>query len=358
MRRALDLAWRGWGRVAPNPLVGAVILQGAEPVGEGFHAEYGHPHAEAAALAVAGERARGGTAVVTLEPCDHSGKQPPCTEALIKAGISRVVAAVADPNPEAGGGAERLRAAGIEVELGLQGDAARAQNAPFLHQFRVADRPFVALKLATTLDGRIADGTGRSRWISGGEARDFVHWLRAGFDAIGVGGSTARTDDSSLTVRGDLEPRRPPTRVVFDRDGDLPQGLTLVRTARDIPTVLVTHGTAPTHRLTQLEEAGVVVHRSRDLTDGMRALRQAGIQSIVVEGGGRLAGALLAAGLVDRHYWIQSPIWLGDSGIPAIAGLPGVSLVVAERWQVVERRSLGQDTLLVVDRDSECSPES
>jgi diaminohydroxyphosphoribosylaminopyrimidine deaminase/5-amino-6-(5-phosphoribosylamino)uracil reductase len=357
MDRALALAWRGWGRVAPNPMVGALVLQGDRVVGEGWHAEYGGLHAEPAALAAAGRAALGATLVVTLEPCAHQGKQPPCTEALIAAGVRRVVVGAADPHPEAGGGAARLRAAGITVDEGVRADEARVQNAAFFHRFSGLSRPFVALKLVTTLDGRIGDHSGRSRWISGDEARDFVHWLRAGYDAIGVGGHTARTDDSSLTVRGEVQPRRPPQRVVFDRRGELPDTLALVRTARDIPTILVTEVSRPSPRFADLDEAGVKIVRAPDLAQGLATLREMEIGSILVEGGGRLAGALLAAGLVDRYYWIQSPLWLGDSGIPAVTGFEGTTLVEAERWRVVERRALGQDTLLVVDRD-ECSPAS
>ena len=166
MARAIELAWRGWGRVQPNPLVGAVVLAGGENAGEGWHAEYGESHAEAAALAAAGARARGATLVCTLEPCTHQGKQPPCTDAILAAGVRRVVAAVADPNAVAAGGAERLRARGLEVELGLLAHQAEAQNASFLHRVRDPSRPFVALKLATTIDGRIADANGHSRWLS------------------------------------------------------------------------------------------------------------------------------------------------------------------------------------------------
>jgi diaminohydroxyphosphoribosylaminopyrimidine deaminase / 5-amino-6-(5-phosphoribosylamino)uracil reductase len=357
MRRALELAWHGWGRVSPNPLVGAVVLQGDRVVGEGWHAEYGGLHAEPAALAASGRAAVASTVVVTLEPCAHHGKQPPCTDALIAAGVKRVVVAAHDPNPDAAGGLARLRAAGITVEEGVLADEARSQNAVFFHRFSGVGRPFVALKLATTFDGRIADQSGRSRWISGSEARDFVHWLRAGFDAIGVGGHTARTDDSSLTVRGEVQPRRPPTRVVFDRRGELPTGLRLVRTATEIPTILVTELSGPSARLAGLVESGVEVVRAADLAHGLGSLRELGIGSILVEGGGRLAGALLGAGLVDRFYWIQSPLWLGDSGIPAVMGYGGTTLVEADRWRIVERRALGQDTLLVADRE-ECSPES
>jgi diaminohydroxyphosphoribosylaminopyrimidine deaminase/5-amino-6-(5-phosphoribosylamino)uracil reductase len=357
MGRALDLAWRGWGRVAPNPLVGALVLREGRVVSEGWHAEYGAGHAEAVAVARAGEAARGATVVLTLEPCNHQGKQPPCTEALIAAGVARVVAAAADPNPVAAGGADRLRAAGIAVTVGLREEEARAQNAVFFHRFSGCPRPFVALKLATTLDGRIADHAGRSRWISGDEARDFVHWLRAGFDAIGVGGHTASLDDASLTVRGRAEPRIPPRRVVFARQGELSRNLTLVRTARELPTIVLTSGLAPTGHLAELEAAGVAVHRTESLAHGLELLRAGGIESLLVEGGGRLAGALLAQGLVDRFYWIQAPVWLGEDGVPAVSGLPGRTLAAAERWTVVERRPLGQDTLLVVDREP-CSPAS
>ena len=351
MARALDLAWRGWGRVQPNPLVGAVVLAGEEPVGEGWHPEYGDRHAEALALAAAGERARGATLVVTLEPCAHQGKQPPCTEMIMRSGVRRVVAAMRDPNPQAAGGREQLRSAGIEVEVGALGDAARAQNAMFLHAVHDQRRPFIALKLATTLDGRIADGFGRSRWISGEQAREYVQWLRAGFDAIAVGGRTARVDDPSLTVRGTVKPRIPPRRVVFDRVADLGPHLTLVRTAAETPTLAVVSPDADPGRVKRLEATGVTVVRAAALEDALRSLRELQIGSLLVEGGGELAGALLRAGLVDRYYWIQAPLWLGEGGIPAIAGLPGRGLDQADRWSVVERRALGEDTLLVLDRN-------
>lgn len=334
----------------PNPLVGAVVLAGGDAVGEGWHAELGERHAEAVALASAGERARGAAVVVTLEPCAHQGRQPPCTDALIRAGVRRVVAALPDPNPVAAGGAARLREAGIEVEIGLLADVAAAQNAVFLHRLRDASRPFVALKLATTMDGKIADVNGNSRWISGAEARDHVHWLRAGFDAVAVGGVTARTDDPELTVRGELQPRVAPVRVVFAADADLPTSLTLVRTAGNLPTLVVVSRLAPASRVESLEACGVQVERAGDLGAGLAALRARGICSLLVEGGGRLAGGLLAAGLVDRYYWLQSPLWLGAGGVPALAGLPSIPLAAADRWKVVERRALGQDTLLVLDR--------
>ena len=350
MARALELAWRGWGRVRPNPLVGAVVLAGGEPVGEGWHAEFGGPHAEVVALAAAGERARGATMVCTLEPCDHHGKQPPCTGALLAAGVRRVVAALPDPDPVAAGGAAHLGAAGVEVELGLLGGEAAAQNATFLHRHRVRTRPYVALKLATTIDGRIADANGHSRWLSGEPAREFVYWLRAGYDAIAVGGVTARADDPVLTARGAVQPRTPPLRVVFAADGDVPPTLRLVRTARDTPTVVVVSPAVPLKRLAPLEQAGVTLVAAATLAEALAELRSVGIGSMLVEGGGRLAGGLLAAGLVDRYYWIQTPLWLGVGAIPAVAGLPGTRLADAQRWRVTDRRALGEDTLLVVDR--------
>lgn len=350
MARALDLALRGWGRVQQDPLVGAVVLRGEEPVGEGWHAEYGDRHAETVALAEAGERARGATLVVTLEPCSHHGKQPPCTDAIIQSGVARVVAAIQDPNPIAAGGSERLRQAGIEVEVGPLADAAAVLNAPFLHGLRNPGRPFVALKLATTLDGRIADGFGRSRWISGEAAREYVQWLRAGFDAIAVGGRTARLDDPSLTVRGPVRPLAAPRRVVFDRAADLGPNLTMLRTAGDTPTIVVVAPEADRARIKRLEAAGASVVRTPKLAEALAALRELGVASLLVEGGGQLAGALLGQGLVDRYYWIQAPLWLGDSGVPALAGLPTRGLEQADRWQAVERRSLGDDTLLVLDR--------
>jgi diaminohydroxyphosphoribosylaminopyrimidine deaminase/5-amino-6-(5-phosphoribosylamino)uracil reductase len=350
MARALDLAVRGWGRVQQDPLVGAVVLKGGEPVGEGWHAEYGDRHAETVALAEAGERARGATLVVTLEPCAHQGKQPPCTEAIIRSGVARVVAAMHDPNPVAAGGSEQLRGAGIQVEVGPLGDAAAVLNAVFLHRLRNPGRPFVALKLATTLDGRIADGFGRSRWISGEEARDYVQWLRAGFEAIAVGGRTARLDDPSLTVRGPVRPRSAPRRVVFDRAADLAPHLTLLRTAAETPTIVVVAPEADRSRVKRLESAGAVVVRAGKLAGALASLCDQGIGSLLVEGGGQLAGALLGEELVDRYYWIQAPLWLGDSGVPAVAGLPARNLEQVDRWRVVERRPLGEDTLLVLDR--------
>src|SRR5947207_5466413 len=357
MERALDLARRGWGRVAPNPLVGAVILAGDIVVAEGYHAEYGGPHAEVVALQAARERARGATLVVNLEPCAHHGKTPPCTDAIVAAGVARVVAAVADPDPQARGGAGVLRAKRVIVSLGLLAEAAAALNAPFLFAREQAERPFVALKLATSIDGRIADAAGSSRWVSGEAAREYVHWLRAGFDAIAVGGMTALRDNPQLTVRGRVTPRRPPVRVVFDRRAMLNQTADLVKTAPEVPTWVMSSPDAPVASVTLLERSGVRVFRPASLADGLRMLRGAGIHSVLCEGGGALGAKLLAEGLVDRLYWIQAPVWLGEGAVPAFPGVGGAALPEAPRWIPGERRAMGPDTLLVLERLL-CLPES
>jgi diaminohydroxyphosphoribosylaminopyrimidine deaminase/5-amino-6-(5-phosphoribosylamino)uracil reductase len=350
MERALDLARRGWGRVAPNPLVGAVLLVGDAVVAEGYHGEYGGPHAEIVALDAAGARARGATLVVNLEPCAHHGKTPPCTDAITTAGVARVVAATADPDPEARGGASVLRAKGVIVSIGLLAEAAAALNAPFLFAREQNDRPFVALKLATSIDGRIADAAGSSQWVSGVAAREYVQWLRAGFDAIAVGGTTALRDNPQLTVRGSVVPRRPPVRVVFDRRAMLNPSAQLVSSARDVPTWVMASPEAPASSVTALEQNGVRVFRPASLAAGLQMVREAGIETLLCEGGGALGARLLVDGLVDRLYWVQSPVWLGEGAVPAFPGVPSNPLVAAPRWTPVERRALGSDTLLVLDR--------
>jgi diaminohydroxyphosphoribosylaminopyrimidine deaminase/5-amino-6-(5-phosphoribosylamino)uracil reductase len=350
MERALRLALRGWGRVAPNPLVGAVVLAGDRVVAEGYHAEYGGPHAEVVALEAAGTRARGATLVVNLEPCAHHGKTPPCTDAIARAGIARVVAAIRDPDPDAQGGAGVLRGRGVTVSIGGLAEAAAALNAPFLFARQQTERPFVALKLATSIDGRIADAAGSSRWVSGEAAREYVQWLRAGFDAIAVGGTTALRDNPQLTVRGAVTPRKPPVRVVFDRRAMLNQTADLVRTAPDVPTWVMASPDAPASSVALLEQSGVRVFRPNSLTDGLHMLREAGIESVLCEGGGALGARLFTDGLVDRLYWVQAPIWLGEAAVAAFPGVPAAPLVAAPRWVPVERRALGPDTLLVLDQ--------
>ena len=297
-------------------------------MGEGWHAEYGGLHAERAALAQAGELAREGTAVVTLEPCAHQGKQPPCTEALIAAGVRRVVVAAADPNPEAQGGAERLRAAGIEVEM-LGVDEARRLNAPFFHRFANTDRPWVALKLATSKEGWIAPADRQRTQLSSAEAQGWVQWLRAGFDLIGVGGATALIDDPALTVRGTVIPRVAPERVVFAGQ-DLPPSTAKV----------LADGGPRTHLLF-----------GHELSLHLSDLRKSGnFGSLLVEGGGRLAAALVGLGLVDRYYWIETPVELGPTGIPAFPGYPEGRGAPPGKWVETERKSLGPDILHVMER--------
>lgn len=355
MERALALARRGWGRVAPNPLVGAVLLRDGEVIGEGYHAEYGESHAEIAALGDCPDP-QGATMVVSLEPCDHSGKTPPCTDALLQAGVSRVVLALRDPTPEAGGGADRLREAGVEVDEGLLREEAAALNAAFLWAQQRPDRPFIALKVASSLDGLLADESGRSQWISGAEAREYVHWLRAGFDGIAVGRRTVEVDDPMLTVRGSVEPRVPPARVLLTKSGMVRRDSKLVRTAQEVPTVVITGSHTLERTEKDLDGTGVMVRAADGVEQVVAELRSAGMRSVLVEGGGSLAGALLEAHLVDRIYWIQAPLWLGV-GVPAFGDRGGLPLEDSVRWVVTERRALGPDTLLVVDREL-CLPES
>lgn len=345
MRRAMQLAERGWGRVHPNPLVGAVILRDGRVISEGWHAEFGAVHAERMALDAAGSDARGATLVVTLEPCTHHGKQPPCVDAIIAAGIVHVVVGMTDPNPEAGGGLERLRAGGVKVSAGVLEDEVRRQNVRFARRFGSHQRPFVAVKLAVTMDGMIADRHGDAQWISGPEARDWVHRERAGYAAIAVGGETALTDDARLTVRGTVEPRVPPTRVVFDRSGRLPADHGILADARDVPVVIVRD---PSVRAAPISADGVTVVAEADLAQSLGRLAELGLDAVLVEGGGRLAGALLRDGLVDRIYQVQCPVWLGR-GRAAWSELGERTIADAMRWRTVARMPLGDDTLLVLE---------
>ena len=306
-------------------MVGCVIVRDGEVVGEGWHTEYGRPHAEVEALRAAGDAARGATAYVSLEPCSHWGKTPPCTGALIAAGVRRVVFGGFDPNPRASGGAEVLRAAGIEVLGGVEEAAVRDQNAVFFHAHSAAgaERPFVALKLAMSLDARIADRDGRSVWITGEEARAEVHRLRAGYDAVAVGIGTALADDPLLTVRGAVEPRVPPVRIVFDRALRLPLDGKLVRSAREVPVIAVCEPDAPAERRRRAGGCRRDASSPRSgLADQLRAIREAGVRSMFVEGGAVLASALLAADVVDRMYLFYAPVLIGPDGAAPFARHP------------------------------------
>ncbi|MFQ6017550.1 MAG: bifunctional diaminohydroxyphosphoribosylaminopyrimidine deaminase/5-amino-6-(5-phosphoribosylamino)uracil reductase RibD [Kiloniellaceae bacterium] len=327
MRAALALARRGLGRVAPNPAVGCVIVKDGRVVGRGWTQAGGRPHAEAEALGRAGESARGACAYVTLEPCAHHGKTPPCTEALIAAGVARCVVALEDPDPRArGNGLIRLREAGIEVMLGLCADAAAAVNAGYLLRQR-AGRPLVTLKLATTLDGRIATRTGASRWITGQAARARSHRLRACHDAVWVGSGTAVADNPRLDVRLAGLEERSPLRVVLDGRLRLPLTHDLVVRAKTRPTWLVTRKAGDRARLGAYEAAGMEVVTVGEDADGhlsldavLEAAGARGLTSVLVEGGGRVAAGLLRLGLVDRVVWFRAPRVIGGDGLPAVAG--------------------------------------
>ncbi len=351
MRRALELAARGWGRVAPNPLVGSVVVRDGRVVGEGWHTEYGRPHAEVEALRAAGEAARGATAYVTLEPCAHHGKTPPCTDAILAAGVRRVVFAASDPNPRAAGGAAVLEAAGVEVTRGVEMRAALDLNAPFFHGIAGPERPWTELKLALSLDGRVADRDGRSAWITGEESRAEVHRMRAGFAAVAVGIGTALADDPQLTVRGAVEPRVPPARVVFDRRLRLPLDGRLARTARETPVWVVAAPDAPAERRGALEALGVRVLVAETLWDGVRELRRAGIASLFCEGGAVLGGALLRAEAVDRLHLFSAPLFLGPEGASPFAALESPPIGEAERWRRLRTEAFGPDTMVTLARE-------
>jgi diaminohydroxyphosphoribosylaminopyrimidine deaminase/5-amino-6-(5-phosphoribosylamino)uracil reductase len=344
MRRALVLARRGWGWTAPNPMVGAVVVRGDAVVGEGWHARYGGPHAEVAALEAAGDLARGATVYVTLEPCAHIGKTPPCTDALIRAGVSRVICAVHDPNPIARGGGVLLERAGIEVAFGLEESDAFELNAPVFHAL-TSTRPWITLKLATSIDGAIADASGRSRWLTGDRARRYVHRLRAGHDGVAVGVGTAVADDPELTVRSGRRPRVTPARIVFDRRARLSLASKLVRTARDVRTIVVSED-ASAAEARKLADAGVQLIEGT-LPHALTALRDIDVRSILVEGGAELAGALLNDGVVDRMIIFQAPVVLGKGARSAFAHVLPHALPDAPRWRVVDRRTLSSDLMTV-----------
>ena len=351
MRAALGLARRGLGRVWPNPAVGCVIVAGGHVVGRGRTADGGRPHAETAALAMAGTAARGATAFVTLEPCAHTGKTPPCAEALIAAGIARVVSTIEDPDPRvAGAGFAALRSAGIEVVTGCLTAEAEDLNAGFLRRVRTG-RPRLTLKLAASLDGRIATASGESRWITGARARAEVHLMRARSDAVLVGAGTARSDDPRLDVRGLGLSDANPVRVVVSGGLTLPRGGALGTTARDIPLWLCHHSEAETDRRAAWAETGADLLEIPFQEDGqldlaalMRTLGDRGLTRVLCEGGGRLSAALLEAGLVDEVVLYTAGIVLGDEGTPAVGTLRVEALADAPRLRLVETARIGDDT--------------
>ncbi len=355
MRRALRLAERGRGHTSPNPIVGAVIVKGGRVVGEGWHRSLGLPHAELEALERAGARARGATMYVTLEPCAHTGRTPPCVDALIGAGIRRCVVAMRDPHAIVNGrGLSRLRRAGITVTVGVGGDEAR-QALRGYWLAHTQGRPHVTWKVASTLDGKIADATGASRWITGPAARAYGHQMRSVADAVLIGSGTARTDDPRLTARIGKSTRQP-LRVVCDSRLSLPLSLRLFGRGLARGTVVACTSDAPQRRQRMLERRGVQVWRLPAARRGgvapaalARRLVRAGCHDVLLEGGARLGTAWLRAGLVDRLALIAAPRVLGAEGLPWCGALGYRRLGRARSGLVVSQRRLGHDTCVVVD---------
>ncbi len=357
MRAALALARRGLGRVWPNPTVGCVIVRHGRVVGRGVTQPGGRPHAEPVALAMAGATAAGATVYVSLEPCSHYGKTPPCADALVKAGVARVVAAAVDPDPRVSGrGLARLREAGVEVIEGVLRDEAEALNAGFFLRVRQG-RPLVTLKCATTLDGRIALANGDSKWITGAEARLRGHLLRAAHDAILIGSGTALADDPELTCRLPGLMERSPVRVVLDGALRLSADSRLVRSARQVPLWLVTReGHAPA-ALARLRDLGVEVlevacddsgHPSAEAA--LHALAARGVTRVLAEGGGQVAASLLRAGMVDRLAWFRAGRVIGGDGRAAVGDLALDRLADAPDFAPVSLTRIGDDILEVLGR--------
>ena len=349
IRRALELAERGKGLVSPNPLVGAIFVRDGEIIGEGWHEGPGRPHAEAAAIEAAGGNVASATLFCTLEPCDHFGRTPPCTDAIIEAGVARVVAAVRDPNPSVDGrGFRKLRKAGIDVtERILAGEAERQNEAYFKHV--KTGYPFVTLKMAATLDGRIAAADGSSTWITSEVSRADVHRMRASSDAIMIGSGTALTDDPRLTVRDPGYMGEPALRIVVDSRGRVPATGHLFDD--NAPTIVATTDRSTQERREEWRGAGsdvVVCERSEDgdvdLEDLLASLGKRDIQSVLIEGGAALAGSVVGAGLVDKVVIYLAPKLLGGNGAPAILGETGFgSLAEALELEITDVMRQGPD---------------
>ena len=351
MRLALSLGARGLGHVWPNPAVGCVLVRDGRVVGRGVTAPGGRPHAEVAALVQAGAAARGAVAYVSLEPCNHTGVSGPCTEALIAAGVARVVVACEDPNPlVAGSGIKRLREAGIDVQTGLCADLAELAHEGFFTLQR-AGRPMLTLKLAPSLDGRIATASGESQWITGPEARRRVHGMRRDHDAVLVGAGTARADDPTLNVRG-LGDGPQPVRIVLSRRLDLSVDSVLGRTACEVPVWLIHGPDAPEAARAAWADVGaetvecaVAPGGQVDLEAALQALGGLGLTRVFCEGGGTLAGALLTADLVDRLAVFSGGLVLGAEGTPAVGAMGIAALAEAPRFDLMTCEAVAGDTL-------------
>jgi diaminohydroxyphosphoribosylaminopyrimidine deaminase/5-amino-6-(5-phosphoribosylamino)uracil reductase len=356
MQAALGLARRGLGTTWPNPSVGCVIVRGERVVGRGRTAPGGRPHAETQALMMAGEAARGATAYVTLEPCSHVGQTPPCAEALIAAGVARVVVAQRDPDPRVDGrGIARLRAAGVVVEEGFRAAEAAELNAGFSARV-TAGRPLVTLKLATTLDGRIATRSGESVWITGPPARRQAHALRGRHDAVLVGVGTVMADDPALTCRLPGFSPTQPVRIVVDSHLRTALTMQLVATARETPTWILHRSGADAARRAAFTEAGVRLievagaEPGVDLGAGLRALAAAGLTRVLVEGGAQVAASLLRADLVDRVAWFHAPAMMGGDGWPAVQAFGVAALAEMPRFQRTASLPCGDDVLTELRR--------
>ncbi|HYG66972.1 MAG TPA: bifunctional diaminohydroxyphosphoribosylaminopyrimidine deaminase/5-amino-6-(5-phosphoribosylamino)uracil reductase RibD [Anaeromyxobacteraceae bacterium] len=347
MRIALREAEKGLGRTSPNPAVGAVLVKGGRVISRGHHARAGGPHAEVVALRAAGRRARGADLYTTLEPCDHFGKTPPCSVALVEAGVRRVFVGSRDPNPLVNGrGIARLRRAGVTVVSGVLRDACDALNAHWF-RFITEGRPYVTLKAAVTLDGKLATRTGDARWVSGPEAREWVHRLRDRVDAVLVGSGTALADDPLLTTR---LPRggRDPLRVVLDTDLDLPGRLRLFHPEGSPAKTIVAHASRKSRRFGEGVEL-LACRRSRggiDLADLLAKLAARGVTHILVEGGAAVHASFLAARLVDRVAVFVAPKLLGADGVSWVGGPGPARMADALPLQDVRVERVGDDVLV------------
>ena len=353
MALALSLGRRGMGRVWPNPAVGCVVVKQGQIIGRGWTQDGGRPHAETMALAQAGPQAKGADVYVTLEPCAHTGKTPPCCDALIAAGVARVVCAMTDPDPRvAGQGLARLKAAGIRVENGVMQAQAGRDHQGFLSRI-TQSRPMVTLKLATSLDGRIATASGESQWITGPQARRTTHAMRARHDAVLVGAGTARADLPSLTVRN-MGATKQPIRVVMSRDLNLPQNGPLFETATETPVWLL-HGSHPDKGAAEAwKNAGATLLPVPDLTAtaALKALAKAGLTRVFCEGGAGLAASLLAEDKVDQLVVFHAGLMLGADGLPAVQALPDAALADIGRFALTQTNQIGPDTVQIWNRAS------
>lgn len=347
MRRCLYLARQALGRTAPNPMVGAVIVKDGRIIGEGFHPKAGEPHAEVFALRQAGDNAKGATAYVSLEPCNHFGRTPPCSQALVRAEVARVVVGTVDPNPKVGGaGIATLREAGIEVVVGVEEKACRELNEAFFHRIS-QHRPFGILKYAMTLDGKIATTTGHSTWVTGELARTEVHRLRSICDAVIVGGNTVRIDNPRLTSHR-LEEARNPLRVVMSRTLELPEEARLWQT-EDAPTLVLTQEGANPKFQQRLRERGVEVEELVELTPAtaMERLYDRGFLSVLWECGGTLAARAIAEGVVQKAIVFIAPKIIGGTTAPSPVGELGLqNMTEALQLERVRWRSIGEDLML------------